>query len=70
MQHTINGTTFYGWGMLKPCPFCGSAPMLCRDGGAIHKIKCFRCGAAPFASIDRDKVVNNWNRRKGRWSRE
>ena len=50
---------------LKPCPFCGSAAKIVKEGTSSYKIFCtsIYCDAQMGWCIDADLLANEWNRR-------
>ena len=53
---------------LKRCPFCGnevkmtSRPIVFSGGERAYHIEC-QCGITTSEAIDRNSVINYWNRR-------
>lgn len=49
---------------LKPCPFCGTGPMLANDLAAYaHWFECPRCHARGPFTVPGEDAVTAWNRR-------
>lgn len=48
---------------LKPCPFCGSEPVMRRGGRYGFWALCQHCGAALRMSDTEEDAANAWNRR-------
>lgn len=49
---------------LKPCPFCGSAPILdCLTDDDEYFVHCEGCNIQQIANHTRAEAVEEWNRR-------
>ena len=54
---------------LKPCPFCGGGAMLRSRAASFYTddryytAKCISCGAMIGESVDKQKLIEAWNRR-------
>jgi Lar family restriction alleviation protein len=46
---------------LKPCPFCGGRATL--EGRGYYWGECNSCGAMTRGSEDKQKAIEEWNRR-------
>ena len=56
--------------VLKPCPFCGGSPYLCRETttghttrSEYHWVRCHGCGSDGNRSDDKSWAIAAWNRR-------
>ena len=52
---------------IKSCPFCGGSASLDEnefEGGKVYCVYCENCGASTGASEDKQRVIDDWNKRE------
>ena len=51
---------------LNPCAFCGGKACVCEgefDGEKVYSVSCENCGVSTGCFEDKQRVINDWNRR-------
>lgn len=49
---------------LRPCPFCGSAPIIVSGAPGCHYVRCEGCGASGN-DASKERAITAWNTRSG-----